>query len=183
MKENSACKSTDLKIVLGQDQRKVLHTTTSTTFIDVSDENVVGIKAKEVTDIEDTDTDDLVLEGTVISIDMASLTVLHTCARCSASVVIDSGFYCCASCNMMGTMDSIITSKPKIGFCFKDIKNNKHNLQTDASLLENFTGHTVLNKVKLAMHLCKMPPFLLKVNNNDVTSMELKDANSESMDH
>ena len=46
VKENSACKLTDLKIVLGQGQRKVLHTTTSTTFIAVSDENVVGIKAK-----------------------------------------------------------------------------------------------------------------------------------------
>ena len=196
VKENSPCKLTDLKVVLGSDQRKVLHTTTSTTFIAVTDENVVGIKAKEVTDIEVTATDDLVLEGTVISIDMASLTILHTCTRCSASVEIDSGFYCCSSCNMMGTMESITTSKPKIAFCFKDTKSDKHYLQTDATLLENFTGHTILNKVKLAMHLCKMPPFLIKVNNSDVTSMELKDVkssdvtnielkdvNSESMDN
>ena len=41
-----------------------------------------------------------------------------------------------------------------------------------------FTGHTVLNKVKLAMHLCKMPPFVIIAKNSNVTGMKLKDAAS-----
>ena len=180
MKENYACKLTDLKVVLGADQRKLLHTTSSTTCVDVDDEDVVKIKVKQV---KDDDTKEISLEGTVISIDMASLTVIHTCTRCSASVEIDSGFYCCSSCNMMGTMESITATKPKIGFCFKDVQNNKHNLEADASLLETFTGHTVLNQVKLAMHLCKMPPFVIKVANNVVISMGITDiVNGVSMD-
>ena len=100
-----------------------------------------------------------VLEGTVISIDMSSLAVLHLCAKCSTSIEVNAGFYCCSSCNMMGTIDSVTIIKPKIGFCFKDLQKTKHDLEAEAILLENFTGHTVLNKLKLAMHLCKMPPF------------------------
>ena len=49
----------------------------------------------------------------------------------------------------MGTMESVTTSKPKISVYLKDLENNKHNIQVDASILESFVGHTVLNKVKL----------------------------------
>ena len=61
----------------------------------------------------------------------------------------------------MGTTESVTTRKPKISFCFKDTESNKHNFQVDVSILENITGHTVLNKVKLAKHLCKMPSFFV----------------------
>ena len=109
---------------------------------------------------------------------MSSLTVKHSCTKCSTFVGIDSGFYCCPSCNMIGTMESVATSKPNISFCFKDIDDNKHNFQVDASILENFTGHTVLNKVKLTKHLCKMPSLFVKATNNIVTSMALKYVNA-----
>ena len=114
VKENSPCKLTDLKVVLGSNQRKVLHTTSSTASIDVNDENIVAIVPKEIQPI---DTKVVTLEGTVISIDLASLTVRHSCIRHSGFVEIDSGFYSCPSCNM-GTMDSITTSKPNISFLF-----------------------------------------------------------------
>ena len=81
---------------------------------------------------------------------MPSLTVKHSCTKCSAFDEIDSGFYCCSSSYMMGTKECATTSKPNILFCFKDTENNKYNFQVDASVLENLTGHTFLNKVKLA---------------------------------
>ena len=62
-----------------------------------------------------------------------------SCARCSASVDLESGFYCCSSCQMMGTMDSVDTCEPKIGFCFKDTNSIKHNFETDAALLEAYS--------------------------------------------
>ena len=148
MKGNYACKLSDLKVVLGVDQRKVLHTTTSTICIGMSDEDVVGPETKQVKNDEIKET---VLEGIVISIDMSSLMVFHLCTRCSASVGIESVFYSCSSCSMMGTMDSVNTFKPKIAFCFKDLQNNKHNLEVGAALLEDFTVHTILNKLKLEM--------------------------------
>ena len=51
-------------------------------------------------------------------------------------------------------------------FLKKDIKSNKNNFKADSSILENFTGHTVLNKAKLAKHLCKI-----------VTSIDFKEIN------
>ena len=76
---------------------------------------------------------------------------------------------------MMGTMESVAKLKAKISLCFKDIKNNKHNFQVDVSILENFTAHKILSIVKLANHLCKMQSFFVKVTNNALTSMELKE--------
>ena len=174
-KDNLPCKLTDLKVVLGSNQRKVLHTTSSTTYIDVDDENIAGIVPKEIKLL---DSKSVTLKGTVISIDMSSLTAKPSCTKCSTFVETDSGFYCCPSCILMGTMENVPTSKSNISFCFKDIVNNKHIFQVDASILENFTGHTVLNKVKLAKHLCKMPSFFVKVANNVVTSMALKEVNA-----
>ena len=107
IKDNSACKLTDLKVALRSNQRKVLHTTSSTTCIDMDDENIVGIVPKEIRLLDSKQE----TEGTVISIDMSSLTVKHSCTICSTFVEIDSGFYCCPSCNMMGTMESVATSK------------------------------------------------------------------------
>ena len=66
---------------------------------------------------------------------------------------------------MMGTMESVAKLKPKISLCFKDVQNNKH----------NFTAHKILSIVKLANHLCKMQSFFVKVTNNALTSMELKE--------
>lgn len=51
-------------------------------------------------------------------------------------------------------------------FLKKDIKSNKNNFKVDSSILENFTGHTALNKAKLAKHLCKI-----------VTSIDFKEIN------
>ena len=75
---------------------------------------------------------------------MSSRTVKHSCTKCSTLAEIESGFYYYP----MGTKEGVKTSKPK--FCLKDIENNKHNFQVDASILENFIGHRVLNQVKLA---------------------------------
>lgn len=161
---------TDLKVVQAK-TNVVLHTTSSSTFTEIDDVDVVSILPRGNKENSGTKRS---LEGTVISIDMSSLAIIHTCSRCKATVEIESGFYCCTSCNMMGTMESVMTKQPKIGFCFKDLKNIKHDLCAEASILEDFTGHTVLNKVKLAMHLCKMPPFIININNNEVTAMELK---------
>ena len=157
VKDNLACKLTDLKAVLGSNQRKVLHTTSSTTCIDVDDKNIAGIVPKEIKLLN---SKLATLEGTVISTDMPSLTAKHSYPKCSTFVETDSGLYCCPSCNMMGTMESVTTSKPNISFYFKDIESNKQ-FQVDASVLVNFTGHAVLNKVKLAKHLCKMPSFFV----------------------
>ena len=176
VKDNFPCKLTDLKIVLGSNQRKVLHTISSTTCIELDDENIAGIAPKEIKLL---DSKSATLEGIAISIDMSSLTFKHSCTKCSTFFEIGSGFYCCPSCNMMGTMENVATSKPNISFCLKDIDNNKHNFQLHASILENFTGHTVLNKVKLAAkHLCRMPSFFVKATNNIVTSMALEEVNA-----
>ena len=70
----------------------------------------------------------------------------------------------------MGTIESV----SKMSFSFNNIENNKYNFQVGVSILENFTGHTVLNKLKLTKHLCKMPSFFVKVTNNVVTSMALE---------
>ena len=183
VKEGLACKLTDVRVVLGKDQRKVLHTTTSTSCTQVTDVDVVSLEMQTEGEVDNLNRTETVLEGTVISIDMSSLAVLHLCAKCSTSIEINSGFYCCTSCNMMGTIDSVTTIKPKIGFRFKDLENTKHDLEAEAIMLENFTGHTVLNKLKLAMHLCKMPPFLLKHDaKNIVTSMEVHDVIATNME-
>ena len=147
---------TDLELVFGSNQRKGLHTTWSTTFIDVDDEILSRIVPKEIKLL---DSRQATLEGNVKSICNSSLPVKHSCTKWTTFDEIDSGFYCCPSCNMMGIMESVATSKPKISFCFEDIENKKHNFQVDASILENFTCHKVLNKVKLAKLLCKMPWF------------------------
>ena len=138
--------------------------------------DVIDLEMQTKGEMENLNKTETVLEGTVISIDMSSLAVLHLCAKCSTSIKVNAGFYCCSLCNMMGTIDSVTTIKTKIGFCSKDLQNTKHDLEAEAILLENFTGHTVVNMLKLAMHLCKMPPFLLKHDaKNIVTSMEVHD--------
>ena len=48
VQDNLPCKFTDLKVVLCSNQRKVLHTTSSTTCIDVDDENIARIVPKEI---------------------------------------------------------------------------------------------------------------------------------------
>lgn len=48
VKDNSAWKLTNLKVVFGSNQRKVLHTSSSTTCTDVDDENIAGIVSKEI---------------------------------------------------------------------------------------------------------------------------------------
>ena len=68
VKDNLPCKLSDLKVVLGSNQRKVLHTTSSTTCIDFDDENIAGIVPKEIKLL---DNKSVTLEGTVISIDMS----------------------------------------------------------------------------------------------------------------
>ena len=95
----------------------MLHTSGSSTCTVVEDKSladlVVAVEENSGEQKKETN-----VEGTVISIDMSSLAALHLCARCSASVDIESGFYCCSSCQMMGTMDSVNTCIPKIG-CFR----------------------------------------------------------------
>ena len=97
VKDNSVSESTDLKVVLGSSQRKILHATSSTTCIDVDDENIAGIVPREIRRL---DSKLATSEGTFISIDMSSLTVEHSCTKCSTFVERDSGFYCCSSCNI-----------------------------------------------------------------------------------
>lgn len=128
----------------------MLHTTSSTTGVDVNDKNIAGIvkKNKKKNEIKLFYTKLATLEETVISIGLSSRTVKHSCTKCSTFAEIESGFYYYPSRNMMGTKEGVKTSKPK--FCLKDIENNKHNFQVDASILENFIGHRVLNQVKLA---------------------------------
>ena len=47
---------------------------------------------------------------------------------------------------MFGSMDSVVTTKPKVLLCFKEVgKNAIHNLVAEASIVEDFTGNTVLN--------------------------------------
>ena len=91
VKRNSACKLTDLKVVLCLSQRKVLHTTSSATCIDVDDKSIAWIVPEEIKLL---DTKLATLKGTATSIDMSSLTGKHSSAKCSAFVEIDSGFYC-----------------------------------------------------------------------------------------
>ena len=91
-------------------------------------------------------------------------------------IEIESGYYCCEYCKVFGSMDSVVTTKPKVSFCFKEVEKNAiHNLVAEASIVEDFTGNTVLNKMKLAMSLCKMPPYLITVvNKHFVSSMKSK---------
>lgn len=56
-------------------------------------------------------------------------------------------------------------------------------LKVDASILENFTVHTVLNKVNSAKHFCKMPSFFVKVSNNVVTRMKSNEVNPATHMH
>ena len=86
----------------------MLHTTSSSACVEVNGENIVPKEIKLLDIKLET------LEGTVISIDMSSVTVKHLCTKCSTFVEIDSDFYCCLSCNRMGSMESVTTSKPKI---------------------------------------------------------------------
>ena len=102
------------------------------------------------------------LEGTVLSIYLSSLTIKHSCTKFSAFIEADSGFYCCPSCNMV-CMASVTTTKPNVSFCFIYIENKKNNVQLDTSNLEKLIGHKVLNQVKLAKNLCKVPSFLLRL--------------------
>ena len=126
----------------------MLHTTSSTTGVDVNDKNIAGIVKKKKKKIKLFYTKLATSEETVISIGLSSRKVKHSFTKCSTFAEIESGFYYYPSRNMMGTKESVTTSKPK--FCLKDIENNKHNFQVDASILENFIGHKVLNQVKLA---------------------------------
>ena len=80
VKDNSVCKLTDFKVVLGSNQRKVLHTTSLTTCIDMDDKNVVGIVPKKIKLLHSKLP---TLEETVMSIDMSSITVKHSCTKCS----------------------------------------------------------------------------------------------------
>ena len=82
----------------------------------------------------------------------------------------------------MGTMESVTTSKPKMSFYFKDME-DRNNLQVDASILEKFTEHTVLNKVKSAKHFSKIPSFFVKVSNNVVTRMKPNEVNPATHMH
>ena len=62
---------------------------------------------------------------------------------------------------MIGTMDSATTLKPKIRFCYKNLQITKHNLEAEAihhvRKFERAYGF-----VQITMHLCKIPPFLIK---------------------
>ena len=98
VKDNSACKLTDLKVVLGSNQRKELHPTSSTTCIDVIEQDIVAIVPKEIHLV---DTDLTILEGTVLSVYMLSFTIKHSCTEFSAFIKAGSGFYCCPSCNVV----------------------------------------------------------------------------------
>ena len=75
---------------------------------------------------------------------------------------------------MMGNMDSVNSCKPKISLFSKDTNSIKHNFEADAAVLEDFNRHTVLNKFKLAIYLCRMPQFVIKHTDNVVTNMEVK---------
>ena len=83
---------------------------------------------------------------------------------------------------MMGTMESVTTSKPKMSFCFKDME-NRNNFKVDASILEKFTEHTVLNKVNSAKHFCIFFSFFVKVSNNVVTTMKSNEVNPATHMH
>ena len=48
VKDKSACKLTDLKVVLGSNQWKALHPTSSTTCIDENEQDIVAIVPKEI---------------------------------------------------------------------------------------------------------------------------------------
>ena len=153
---------------------------TSTTGIDMNGEKINRIVPKEIKLL---DTKLAALEGTVISIDISSLTVKSTYVpsilHLLRQILVSN---CCSSCKMMGTMESVTTSKPKMSFCFKDME-NRNNFKVDASILENFTVHTVLNKVNSAKHFCKMPSFFVKVSNNVVTRMKSNEVNPATHMH
>ena len=87
--KDSACKLIDLKVVLVSNQIKWLHTTSSSTCIDVNDENIAGIVPKEIKLLN---TELATLVGTVSSIDISALTQ-HSCM--STFIEKNSGFYCC----------------------------------------------------------------------------------------
>ena len=64
----------------------------------MNDENIARIVPKEIKLL---DTKLATSEGTVISIDVSSLTVKHSCTICSAFVEIDSCVFCSLSCNII----------------------------------------------------------------------------------
>ena len=124
----------------------------------MKEEDIAGIVLEEIKLL---DTKLTTLEGTVLSIYMSSLTIKNLRTKFSAFIEADSGFHYCPSCNMVCTMASVTITKPNISFCFKYIENSKNNFQVDTSVLKKFIGYTVLNKVKLAKHLCKISSFFL----------------------
>ena len=77
----------------------------------------------------------------------------------------------------MGARESATTLRTNISRCVKNIENDNHNFQNGASLLENFTWQANLYKLKIEISkpFCKMSPFFIKVTNNVVTIMELKE--------
>lgn len=86
------------EVVLGSNQRKELHPTSSTTCIDVNEQDIVAIVPKEIHLV---DTNLTTLEGTVLSVHMLSFTIKHSCTEFSAFIKAGSGFYCCPSCNVV----------------------------------------------------------------------------------
>ena len=82
IKEHLTCKLTDMRVLLGAEQRKVLHTTTSTACVTIEDEDVVALETEK--NENETETEK-VIEGIVISVDVASLDVLSVCSTCSKS--------------------------------------------------------------------------------------------------
>jgi len=172
VKEGGAYKLTDVKVILGHDQKKILHTTTSTKCTESED---IEITSLEVTQTKK-ENQSRSIEGKVISIDTSSMSVLHLCSKCSTPVELESGFYCCQTCGMMGTMESVKSSKQTIDFCFLDSSNQtQYNFQCDPLIIENITGYPVLNKIKFATQLCKIDHLLIEVDqNNIVLKMENK---------
>lgn len=151
-------KFTDVNILLKSNE-KILHTTTSSIIQPNNDQEILAIETGSL-DLPQ----EITYEGIVISVDLSTLSLKHLCEKCGIDIELEGGVYHCEHCDVIGTKDSMQTTQNKVTFTFKDLNQATHVFQCDHSILENLTGHTTMNKKKLAIDLCKFPKLKVHVN-------------------
>ena len=164
-------KFNDLKVLIGGDMQKVLHTTTSTTIEAIDD---ISLSEIEVDVAILTEEEIKSIKGKVVSIDMRSIGVSYGCSRCFTIVEISEGFFLCDSCSLVGAADTVQSKKTDISFVFKDESNILHNLISNAELVEKFTEHTVRNKFQLGKCFMKMDQFTIIYKHPNIVQDMLK---------
>ena len=162
-------KFTDIKIVLGSQQTKALHTQASTTVTAIDDELLQSVHVEHDQDEQKTRS----ISGKIINVDKTTIGIIYICSNndCRAKVQVQDGIYDC-ECNSMGTIDDLMCVKSDIKFTVKDDKNLKYRLEVNADMLEEFTGFA-MSKDQCAKQLLKSGTLKFEID-QDMRVLSLK---------